>query len=184
MPRLSQESLGREILNKCAVRGPLLKKEGCALRLAARHVALVLDMDKNPVKCAMENEGSQRCDFAAYQRPNPVNSQACLILMEFKPKLHNVNEVLDQLGASLEFLERLSGLPKFTFARHASVLVCKEEIGPRKIRRLMEANRPLRRDVTVSLRPLVLVSGGKLTDKQIAESGQPWPQAARKRKKG
>lgn len=177
MPRADKKTLGREMLAKCVVRGNLLEKDECALRLSA-DVALVLDLDEEPLKSEMADEG-KRCDFAAYQRPNPLNGRPCLVLMEFKAKLHNVNEALMQLGGSLEFLARWSALPELAFDRHASVLVCAEEIGPRKIQRLKDA-KVVCLGVSTLLRPLVLASGDKLTDEQIAERMRPVAKKGRK----
>ena len=178
----NQERLGREIRAKCAVRGRTLEKDGCALCLSISNVALVLDMDKNPIKSEMGKHG-KRCDFAAYQRPNPRDKRAHVILMEFKAKLHNVNEALRQLGVSLEFLDRLSNFPDFAFDFHASALVCGEEIGPRKTRQLM-GQEIICMGVSTRLRPLILVSGDKLADKHIEERGRPRPKAAKRSGKG
>ena len=185
MPQPNKKSLGQRILDKCATNKNPLERDGCKLHLSASKIALVLDMDKDPVKSKMEDEG-KRCDFAAYQRPNPINNRAHLALVEFKEKLHNVNEVRGQFGASLEFLGRLSGIPEFKFDIYAMALVCKGEIGPRKISRLKESKvLPRKGGVRARIRPLILVSGAKLTDKQIADNGQPWkPKAAKKRGKG
>ena len=183
-PPSNLEALACEILDQCAVRGPGLEKERCALCLSAHNVALALDMDKDPLKSKLKDEG-KRCDFAAYQRPNSLNNQACLILMEFKAKLHEVKHALEQLGASLEFLDGLSEIPNFGFDMHAPVLVCREEVGRRKTQRLMDV-KVICMGVSICLRPLILISGQELTDKQIAERCQPRPQpkSTRKRRKG
>ena len=191
MPPPDQKPLGLEILAKCATNENPLERGGCNLRLSASNIALVLNMDEDPVKSKIKDEG-RRCDFAAYQRPSPVDGQAHLVLMEFKskprtvkPHTVKVNWVLGQLGSSLEFLARLADIPKFAFDSRTSVLVCEEEVGRRKTLRLQNARHVLRGGVTVRLRPLILISGDELTDKQIAENGQPWkPKAAKKRGKG
>ena len=178
-PPSSKRSLAQEILGKCVIRKNPLKRDGCELRLSIRKAAPVLDMDKDPIKSKMEDQRRQRCDFAAYQHPNPVNEQKCLILVEFKASLHQVNKTLDQLGASLGFLGELSEIPEFAFDLHASALVCKEQIGRREIERLKNVTRIIPGRISVRLRPLVLISGQELTDKQIAEHGQPRPKAAK-----
>ena len=182
MPPSDKEQLGRDILARCVTRDRPLKKGECVLHLSARNVAFVLDMDKNPLKSELEDDG-KRCDFAAYQRRNPLNGRECLVLMEFKQKLHNVNEPLKQLGDSLEFLGSLSGHPEFAFDSHASVLVCADEVGPRKTRQLMD-RKVICGGASVRLRPLILMSGGKLTSEQIAKFERPSPKFVKSRRKG
>ena len=204
MPQLNKKSLGQQILAKCVTNKNPLERDGCKLRLSASNVVRVLDMDEDPIRSKMEDEG-KRCDFAAYQRPNPTNNRAHLVLVEFKAGLHKVNKTLRQLSASLEFLTRLAEIPEFAFDSYTPVLVRKGgmgkmgeimgPVGPRNVQQIKDEQRRLKRlkgvkhyikgGTPVQMRPLLLISGDELTDKQIAENGQPWkPKAARKRGKG
>ena len=176
------EKIAREVAAKCAVSGCVLERDGCSLRITAGNIALKVDMDAEPVPAA--TAGKKRCDFAVFQRLNPHNNRAHLVLIEFKAKLHEVNDALRQLAGSLEFFNSLSECAEFAFDFHASALVCREEVGRQKLRQLENRKVPCG-GVSMRFRPMILVSGrDKLTDEGIAEHGQPRPKRSGLRRAG